>query len=80
MTEATFGEWVSRLEKPKFDSYRDAEQWHAFLAALVDRTQWLEDSGVADAILSGDRGLLGLSVYEGVPILTPAEFLARVRR
>jgi putative PIN family toxin of toxin-antitoxin system len=101
MTEATFGELVSRLEKPKFEPYRDAEQWHAFLAALVDRAQWLEDSGVAagvspdadddkflalaatgqaDAIISGDRDLLGLGVYEGVPILTPAEFLVRVAR
>lgn len=80
MTEATFGELVSRLEKPKFDPYRDAEQWHAFLAALVDRAQWVDDSGEADAIISGNRALLGLGVYEGVPILTPAEFLARVRR
>jgi predicted nucleic acid-binding protein len=70
-----FGELVSRLEKPKFDPYRDAEQWHAFLAALVDRAQWVEDSGEADAIISGDRDLLGLGVCEGVPILTPAEFM-----
>jgi predicted nucleic acid-binding protein len=47
---------------------------------LVDRAQWVDDSGEADAIISGDRDLLGLGVYEGVPILTPAEFLARVRR
>ena len=67
MTEATFGELVSRLEKPKFDPYRDAEQW-------------VDDSGGADAIISGDRALLGLGVYVGVPILTPAEFLARVRQ
>lgn len=80
MTEAAFDELVSRLEKPRFEPYRDAEQWHAFLAALVDRAQWVDDSGGADAIISGDRDLLGLGVYEGVPILTPAEFLARVRR
>jgi predicted nucleic acid-binding protein len=77
-TESTFNELVSRLAKPKFDPYRDAEQWHAFLTALVDRAQWVEDSGEADAIISGDRDLLGLGVYEGVPILTPAEFLVRV--
>ena len=80
MTEAAFDELVSRLEKPRFEPYRDAEQWHAFLAALVDRAQWVDDSGGADAIISGDRDLLGLGVYEGVSILTPAEFLARVRR
>lgn len=80
MTEAAFDELVSRLEKPRFEPYRDAEQWHAFLAALVDRAQWVDDSGGADAIISGDRDLLGLGVYEGVSILTPAEFLARVRQ
>ena len=47
---------------------------------MVDRAQWVDDSGEADAIISGDRDLLGLGVYEGVSILTPAEFLARVRQ
>ncbi len=98
-TESTFNELVSRLAMPKFDRYRDAAAWDAFLAALVERALWHEDSGgadgasadpdddmflalaatgEADAIISGDRDLLGLVVYEGVPILTPAEFLVRV--
>jgi predicted nucleic acid-binding protein len=31
----------------------------------------------ADAIVSGDRHLLDLKVYEGIPIVTAAEALAR---
>lgn len=32
--------------------------------------------GAADCIVSGDRHLLTLGVFEGVPILTPAAFLS----
>jgi uncharacterized protein len=31
--------------------------------------------GYADAIISGDQDLLVLSPFEGIPILTPAQFL-----
>ena len=34
--------------------------------------------GQADAIISGDRDLLELVTYEGIPILTPAQFMQRV--
>lgn len=38
-----------------------------FLASAVE--------GSADAIVSGDRHLLGLKKYQGIPILTPRQFL-----
>lgn len=34
--------------------------------------------GRADAIISGDRDLLELVTYEGIPILTPAQFMQRL--
>jgi putative PIN family toxin of toxin-antitoxin system len=100
MSEATFNELVSRLDRPKFDRYREPESWNSFLAALVDLAWWLEDSGTAtgasrdvdddkflalavsgeaDAIVSGDRDLLALVTHEGIPILTPAAMLQRLR-
>ena len=35
-------------------------------------------AGAADCILSGDADLLVLAAFEGIPILRPAEFLARL--
>ncbi len=99
MSEATFTELVSRLERPKFDRYRDPESWNLFLSELVELALWLEDSGIAtgisrdadddkflalavtgqaDAIVSGDKDLLELVSHEGIPILTPAQFLQRL--
>ena len=96
MSEATFAELVSRLERPQFDRYRDPEAWNTFLSELVEIALWHEDAGTAigvcrdadddkflaltvtgqaDAILSGDRDLLELGTHEGIPILTPAQFL-----
>jgi len=41
-----------------------------FLEAAAD--------GMADAIVSGDDDLLELNDFEGIPIVTPAEFLAKL--
>ena len=100
MSEATFTELVSRLDRPKFDRYREPEAWNLFLSELVELALWLEDAGTAtgisrdpdddkflaltaigqaDAIISGDRDLLELVTYEGIPIFTPAQFLQRFR-
>jgi putative PIN family toxin of toxin-antitoxin system len=100
MSESTFTELVSRLDRPKFDRYREPESWNAFLTALVELAQWHEDAGTstgisrdadddkflalavtgqADAIISGDRDLLDLVSHEGIPVLTPAQFLQRLR-
>ena len=99
MSEATFAELVSRLDRPKFNRYRAREPWNLFLSELVELALWLEDAGTAtgisrdpdddkflaltaigqaDAIISGDRDLLELVTYEGIPILTPAQFMQRV--
>jgi len=50
MSESTFAELVSRLERPKFDRYREPETWSSFLTALVELAQWHEDAGTAAGI------------------------------
>jgi len=101
MSEATFDELVSRLDRPKFDRYREPEAWNLFLSELVELALWQEDAGTttgisrdadddkflalavmgqADAIVSGDGDLLELGTHDGIPIVTPAEFLRRLRR
>jgi len=85
MSESTFGELTSRLERPKFERYREPEAWNLFLSELVELALWHEDAGTAAGIsrdadddISGDSDLLELVAHEGVPILTPAEFLQRL--
>jgi len=101
MSEATFDELVSRLDRSKFDRYREPEAWNLFLSELVELALWQEDAGTttgisrdadddkflalavmgqADAIVSGDGDLLELGTHDGIPIVTPAEFLRRLRR
>lgn len=101
MSEATFDEIVSRLDRPKLDRYREPEAWNLFLSELVELALWQEDAGTttgisrdadddkflalavmgqADAIVSGDGDLLELGTHDGIPIVTPAEFLRRLRR
>lgn len=100
LSEAVFAELVSRLERPKFDRYREVDAWNQFLSELVELAIWHEDTGVAagvscdadddkflalaaigraDAIISGDRDLLDLGSYDGIPILAPAQFLQDIR-
>ena len=50
MSEATFAELVSRLERPKFDRYRAPEAWNLFLAELVELALWQEDAGTSNGI------------------------------
>jgi len=47
MSESTFAELVSRLDRPKFDRYREPESWGSFLTALVELALWHEDAGTA---------------------------------
>lgn len=99
MSQAKFAELVSRLDRPKFDRYREREAWNLFLTAVVELALWLEDAVVAtgiarevdedeslalaaigqgDAIINGDSVLLELGAHDGIPILTPAQFLQRL--
>jgi len=100
MSEETFAELVSRLDRPKFDRYREPEAWNLLLSELVELALWLEDAGTAtgisrdadddkflalavtgqaDAIISGDSDLLELVTHDGIPVLTPAQFLQHLR-
>ena len=100
MSESTFAELVLRLDRPKFDRYREPEAWNQFLSELVEVALWNEDAGTAigicrdadgdkflalavtgraDAIISGDSDLLELVAHEGIPVLTPAQFLQHLR-
>ena len=65
MSEATFTELVSRLERPRFDRYRDPESWNLFLSELVDLALWLEDSGIAIGICrdADDEKFLALAQW-----------------
>jgi len=99
LSESTFGELASRLDRPKFDRYREPESWNVFLSELVELALWHEDAGTAtgisrdtdddkflalavtgqaDAIISGEGDLLELVAHEGIPILTPVQFLQRL--
>lgn len=100
MSESTFAELESRLDRPKFERYREPDAWNLFLSELVELALWHEDAGTAagisrdadddkflalavtgqaDAIISGDGDLLELVTHEGIPILTPSQFLQRLR-
>jgi len=50
MSEETFSELTSRLDRPKFDRYRDPQSWILFLSELVELVLWHEDAGTADGI------------------------------
>lgn len=50
MSEATFAELVSRLDRPKFDRYRAPEAWNPFLSELVELALWQEDAGTSNGI------------------------------
>ena len=47
MSETTFAELVSRLDRPKFNRYREPESWNSFLTALVELALWHDDAGTA---------------------------------
>ncbi len=50
MSESTFSELVSRLDRPKFERYREPEAWNLFLSELVELALWHEDAGTATGI------------------------------
>jgi putative PIN family toxin of toxin-antitoxin system len=50
MSEQTFRELETRLERPKFDRYRDREAWEVFLAEWLELAVWHEDAGTAEGV------------------------------
>ena len=46
LSERTYDELVTRLERPKFDRYRGREAWAIFLAELVELATWIEDTAI----------------------------------
>lgn len=51
MSEGTFRELETRLDRPKFDRYRDREAWDVFLAEWLELAIWHEDAGTAAGVL-----------------------------
>jgi putative PIN family toxin of toxin-antitoxin system len=64
MSESTFAELVSRLERSKFDRYREPEVWNLFLSELVELALWHGDAGTAVGISrdADDDRFLALAV------------------
>jgi putative PIN family toxin of toxin-antitoxin system len=64
LSESTFGELASRLDRPKFDRYREPESWNVFLSELVELALWHEDAGTATGISrdADDDKFLALAV------------------
>lgn len=95
LSDAVFEELSTRLARPKFDRYRDAEAWDVFLNELIELAIWCPDveieptsrdpdddkflalavTGEADVIISGDKDLLDLGTYNGIPIMTTGQFI-----
>jgi putative PIN family toxin of toxin-antitoxin system len=64
MSEATLAELVSRLDRPRFDRYREPAAWNLFLSELVELAVWHEDAGTATGISrdADDDKFLALAV------------------
>lgn len=65
--------WMAALISPAGTATGTSRDAHddKFLALAV--------TGQVDAIISGDRDLLDLVAHEGIPIVTPATMLQRLR-
>jgi len=64
MPESTFADLVPRLDRPKFDRYRQPESRNSFRTALVELALWHEDAGTATGISrdADDDEFLALAV------------------
>jgi len=71
MSEATFTELVERLQRPKFDRYRDSQAWDLFLSELVELASWHEDSESATGVCRDvdDDKFLSLAVTGEADVL-----------
>jgi putative PIN family toxin of toxin-antitoxin system len=71
MSEATFTELVERLQRPKFDRYRDSQAWDLFPSELVELASWHEDSESATGVCRDvdDDKFLSLAVTGEADVL-----------
>ena len=71
MSEATVTELVERLNRPKFDRYRDNGAWDLFLSELVELASWHEDSESATGVCRDvdDDKFLSLAVTGEADVL-----------
>jgi predicted nucleic acid-binding protein len=82
MSEATFAELVSRIERPKFDRYRELEAWTTLLSELVELALWHEDAGTASGAsrhADVDRFLALAVTGEAEPIIIGDRDLLELR-
>jgi len=75
LSEATFGELVSRLERPEFDRYREPAAWNLFLSELVELATWHEDTGTAAGMCrdADDDKFLALAVTGGADAIVTGD-------
>jgi putative PIN family toxin of toxin-antitoxin system len=95
VSDATLGELVEVLWRPKFDRYLTREDRQRFLTLLAGVTRRVHITrqfdvcrdprdntfldvafnGQANALVTGDHDLLVLREFQGVPMVTAADFL-----
>ena len=71
---STLAELDAVLMRPKFDAYQPPDVRRAFVA-LVRKHATLALACGADVLVSSDADLRALHPWQGIPVLSPQEFL-----
>jgi uncharacterized protein len=69
-------------EAPPYVRHVEPTDWVDAITADPDDNRLLECAveGKADMIVSGDKHLINLAIYENIPILSPRDFIERMNR